>query len=74
MKNSLSFERDSLRRDAVQGYLTHKKQRPLSPYSRTMPKALWWSQGEGLFPMSELPLHKSIEESSHSKYLKVHVR
>ena len=24
------------------GYLAHKKQRPLGPYSRTMPRALWW--------------------------------
>ena len=29
---------------------------PLGPYSRTMPRALWWSYGGGLFPMSEVPL------------------
>ena len=29
---------------------------PLEPYSRTMPRALWWSQGEELFLMSEEPL------------------
>ena len=28
---------------------------PLAPYSRTMPRALWWSQGGGLFLMSEVP-------------------
>ena len=28
----------------VQGYPAHKKQRtPLGPFSRTMPRALWWS-------------------------------
>ena len=29
---------------------------PLEPYSRPMPKALWWSQGGALFLMSEVPL------------------
>ena len=29
---------------------------PLGPYSRTMPGALWWSYGGGLFLMSEAPL------------------
>ena len=28
---------------------------PLGPYSRNMPRALWWSQ-RGLFLMSEVPL------------------
>jgi hypothetical protein len=27
----------------------------LGPYSRLMPRALWWSGGEGLFRMSEVP-------------------
>jgi len=26
-----------------QGYLAHKKQRPVGPYSRTMPRTLWGS-------------------------------
>ena len=26
------------------------------PYSRTLPRALWWPQGGGLFLMSEVPL------------------
>ena len=30
--------------------------RPLGPYSRTMPRALWGSQGDGCFLMSEVPL------------------
>ena len=29
---------------------------PEGPYSRTMPMALWWSWGGGLFLMSEVPL------------------
>ena len=29
---------------------------PLEPYSRNMPRALRWSQGGGLFLMSEVPL------------------
>jgi len=29
---------------------------PLELYSRNMPRALRWSQGEGLFLMSEVPL------------------
>jgi hypothetical protein len=29
----------------------------LGPYSRVMPRALWWSQGGGLFLMSEVPLY-----------------
>jgi len=29
---------------------------PVGPYSRAMPRALWWSQGGGLFLMSEVPL------------------
>ena len=40
----------------VHGYLTQKKQRlPLGPYSRAMPRALWWSLGG--FLMSEIPLY-----------------
>ena len=30
---------------------------PLGPYCRTMPRALWWSQGRGLFLMSEVPMY-----------------
>ena len=41
---------------ALQGYLAHKNSVPLGPYSRTMPRALWWSYGGGLFLMSEDPL------------------
>ena len=28
---------------AVQGYLADKKRTPLGPYSRTMPRDVWWS-------------------------------
>ena len=27
----------------LQGYLAHKKQPPLGPYSRSKTRALWWS-------------------------------
>ena len=30
---------------------------PLAPYSRNMPRALWWSWGGLLFLMSEVPLY-----------------
>ena len=33
------------------------KRRPLGPYSRVMPRAIWWSYGGGLFLMSEVPLY-----------------
>ena len=49
----------SSRRDGVEmtaaerftgeGYLAHKKPPTLGPYSRPMPRALWWSYGGGGF-------------------------
>ena len=33
---------------------------PIGPYSRTMPRALRWSQGWGQFLMSEVPLHLAL--------------
>ena len=33
-----------------------RKRLPLGPYSRHMPRALWWSYGGGRFLMSEVPL------------------
>jgi len=30
--------------------------RPTGPYSRTIPRVLWWSYWGGLFLMSEVPL------------------
>jgi hypothetical protein len=35
------------REGCVQGYLAPKKERPLGPHIRHMPRALWWSQGGG---------------------------
>jgi len=29
----------------------------VGPYSRTMPRLLWWSYGGGRFLMSEVPLY-----------------
>ena len=31
---------------------------PLGPYSRIMPRALWWPSGGGRFIMSEVPLYR----------------
>jgi hypothetical protein len=39
-----------------QGYLPHKKLRPLELYSRTMPRALRRPLGEALFLMGEVSL------------------
>ena len=33
-----------------------RNRRPLGPYRRTMPRALWGSQGGGRFLLSEVPL------------------
>ena len=38
----------------VQGYFANENSAPLGPYSRNVPRALWWSWGGGLFLMSEL--------------------
>jgi len=35
----------------------------LGPYSRTIPRVLWWSFGGGLFLMSEVPLYGGIGSS-----------
>ena len=35
-------------------------QEPLGPYTRNMPWALWWSQGGGLFLISEVPLYTQV--------------
>ena len=42
---------------ALEGYLTHQKQRALGPYSRTMPMVLRWTWGGGLFLMGEVTLY-----------------
>ena len=33
---------------------------PLGLYSRTMPRALWWPQGIGLFLMCEVTLYRIV--------------
>ena len=45
-----------------QGYLAHKKQRPPRTLRRTMPWALWWSYGGGLFCMSECTLQRECSK------------
>ena len=36
----------------------------LEPYSRNIPEVLWWSYGEGLFLMSEVPLYSTTARGS----------
>ena len=38
------------------GTLLIRNRRPLGPYSRTVPKALWGSEGGARFRFSEVPL------------------
>ena len=37
-----------------------RKRPPLGPYSRAMPRGLWWSLGGGRFLMSEVPLYSDV--------------
>ena len=38
---------------------------PLGPYSRDMPRAIWWCQGGGgMFLMSEVPLYRTTRRSA----------
>ena len=40
---------------------------PLSgPYSRTMPRALWWPHGRGLFLLSEVSLYRGTSHIINS--------
>jgi len=48
---------------AYRGTSLIRNSAPLGPYIRTMPRALWWSKGAGLFLISEVPLstsHRSL--------------
>jgi len=47
----------------IHGYLAYKKPSPVGPYSRTMPRLLWWSYRGGRFLTSEVPLHPSCRMS-----------
>jgi hypothetical protein len=62
---SLSFGVSGPYRDT----LLIRNSAPLGPYSRTMPRALWWSQGGGLFHMSEVPLYYA----DHSRSAQSHI-
>ena len=35
-----------------------------------MPRALWWSQGAGLFLMSEVPLYTATHENIRRQYVR----
>jgi hypothetical protein len=41
---------------SVRGTSLIRNSAPLAPYGRTMPRALCWSEGGGLFLVSEVPL------------------
>ena len=41
---------------AYRGTSLIRNSRRLGPYSRTKPRALWWSQGGSSFLLSEVPL------------------
>ena len=38
----------------------------VGPFSRTIPRVMWWSQGRGLFLMSEAPLHYRVDVTGTS--------
>jgi len=40
-----------------------RKRHPIGPYSRPVPRALWWSWGGGPFLMSEVPLYYTSSPS-----------
>ena len=42
----------------LQGTSLIRESAPLGPYSRTMPRALWWSEGGGLILTSEVSLYR----------------
>ena len=47
----------TLRRSAHRGTSPIRKRHPLGPYTKTMPRDIWWPQGGGRFLMSEVPLY-----------------
>jgi len=57
-------------RTAYRGTSLIKNNPLLGPYSRTMNRALWWSWGKGLFFMSEVFLHTSVEEHARPDMLR----
>ena len=46
-----------LEKVTCRGTSLRRNRRPLGPYRRTMPRALWESWGGGRFRMSEVPLY-----------------
>jgi len=55
---------------AYRGSSPMRNSAPLGPYSRTMPTALWWPLGGGLFLMSEVPLYSKVYGLSTSGLFK----
>ena len=64
---SLSLLRCSPSLEPDRGTSLIRTSAPLGPYSRTMPRALWWSRGGALFLLSEVPLfHLHVLRYLHS--------
>ena len=59
LRVSQKFSRGTDSGRVYTGALLMRNSAPLEPYTRTMPRALWWSQGGVLFLMSEVPLYTS---------------
>ena len=49
-----------------------RNRHPVGPYSRTMPRALWWSWGGGMFLMSEVPRLARFQ-LVHSRFPRLHL-
>ena len=56
----------------LQEDLAHIKSADLGPYSRAMPRALWWSWGGGLFLMREKP--RAGHHQPHHQPQSIHPR
>ena len=54
---------------ACRGTSLIRNRRPLGPYSSTMPRALWGSQGGGRFLMSEEPLYSVVDIGGGGQFL-----
>ena len=47
---------EEIPQDVYRGTSLIRNGAPLGPYSRNVPRALWWSQGGALFLMCEVPM------------------
>ena len=63
-KIGLSAGRDVRENPEYRGTSLIRNSAPVGPYSRTIPRALWWSQGVEPFLMSEAPLYSRLSLAS----------